>query len=130
MSTITKARPEVEISEAVKKLTQLQPENFTILHCSMVVDEETLIRIWPQTFLIEDGGDRKKLIKAFNISLMPNWTIPIIKGAEARFTLLFEGLSKGCENFYMLEDIPESGGFYTENILRNKTDVYKVIVLS
>lgn len=130
MPTITEARPEVEISEAVKKLTQLQPENFTILHCSLAADFDTLIRIWPQTFLIEDSGNKRKLIKAFNISLMPNWTIPIIKGAEARFTLLFEGLSKGCENFYMLEDIPELGGFFTESILRNKTDVYKVKVFS
>ncbi len=130
MATITKARPEVEISEAVKKLIQLQPENFTILHCSMNVDEETLIRIWPQTFLIEDSGNKKKLLKAYNISLMPNWTIPVINGNKAKFTLLFEGLSKGCNSFFMLEDIPEQGGFYTADIERNKTDVYSVDVFS
>lgn len=126
MATITKARPEVEISEAVKKLTQLQPENFTILHCTLFADAETLIRIWPQTFLFEEGGDKKKLIKAFNISLMPNWTIPVINGNKAKFTLLFEGLSKDCTSFFMLEDIPEQGGFFTADIERNKTDVYSV----
>ena len=130
MPTITKAKPEVEISNAVKELTKIQPENFTILHCRMVVDEETLIRIWPQTFLIEDTGNRKKLLHAFNISLMPNWTIPILHGNKAKFTLVFEGLSKGCTNFFMLEDIPEPGGFYTADTPRNKTDVYSVEIFS
>ena len=130
MSTITIARPEVEISNAVKELTKLQPENFTILHCSMEADDETLIRIWPQTYIVEDTGERKKMLHAFNISLMPNWTIPILHGNKAKFTLVFEGLSKACKNFFMVEFIPAPNGFFTNDILRNKTDVYQVEVFS
>ncbi len=122
------ARPQVEIDAAIKELLQVQPEKCTIVHCRLAVDDESLYRIWPQTFLIEDSGSRRRLIKAFNISVMPQWTISFDASDTVRFTLVFEGLGRGCSYFTLLEDIPEPGGFYTDAIQRNSSDVYEVVL--
>ncbi|MEO6670762.1 MAG: hypothetical protein ABIN36_14870 [Ferruginibacter sp.] len=121
---ISIARPQVVIDEAVKELIQHQLEKCTIVHCRLYATEDTMLRIWPSTFLIEDDGSKRKLIKEFNISLAPNWTLYPTGSSYACFTLLFEGLSKTCESFHLLEEISEPGGFYTDVILRNRTDVY------
>jgi hypothetical protein len=47
------------------------------------------------------------------------------EGKSFRFTLIFSGLSKSCEFFDLLEDIPEAGGFFIQNIKRNKDDIYQ-----
>jgi len=122
------ARPQVEIDAAIKTLLQLEEEKLTIVHCRFGVEGGSMYRIWPQTFLIEDNGSRRKLIKAFNISLMPHWTIYFNESGTVRFTLIFEGLSGKCNSFTLLEDIREPGGFYTEVLYRNKSDVYAVEV--
>ncbi|MBK6523182.1 MAG: hypothetical protein IPG08_13135 [Sphingobacteriaceae bacterium] len=73
--------------------------------------------------LIEHGSTRQaKLVHAFNISLAPTWTLNDGRG----FTLIFEGLSKGCTAFDLREIIPQDGGFEVFNIQRNKSDVYSV----
>lgn len=96
-------------------------ERQTIVHCSC--GDDYAYRIWPSTFLIEQGTDKRaKLITAFNISFAPQWTLNDGKG----FTLIFEGLSKACTSFDLKEIIPESGGFEVLNIQRNKMDVYSV----
>jgi hypothetical protein len=63
-----------------------------------------------------------KLITAFNISFAPQWTLNDGKG----FTLIFEGLSKGCTLFDLKEIIPQDGGFEIKGIPRNTMDVYQV----
>ena len=73
-------------------------------------------------YLVEQTGKRAKLITAFNISLAPTWTVNDGKG----FTLVFEGLSKGCSKFDLKEIIPQEGGFEVFGILRNNMDVYQV----
>jgi len=124
------AKHQVEIDAAIKELLQLQPEKCTIVHCRYAIEGGSMYRIWPQTFLIEDNGSRRKLIKAFNITLMPHWTLYFAEVGVVRFTLIFEGLSRSCSSFTLLEDIPEPGGFYTDVVLRNNSDVYEVIVES
>ncbi len=79
------------------------------------------IRIWASTFLVQDNGVRKKLLQAFNISLYPEWKE--IRFGH-RFTLLFEGLDKDCQQFDLFEDIPEPDCFYIQSIERNEKDVY------
>ena len=106
-----------------KVFPQEDLERSTIVHCS--VSDADAIRIWPSTFLVQDNGDRKKLLHAFHISPYPNWTF--VEG-DHTFTLVFEGLDKSCLLFDLYEDIPEAGGFYIENIERNKTDVYHLDV--
>jgi hypothetical protein len=100
-------------------------ERSTIVHCTVKADEfwPTGIRIWPTTFLIQENGERKKLLQAYNIAPYPNWKW-VLNGHV--FTLIFEGLSKDCMLFDLLEDIPQPGGFHIENIERNKLDVYWV----
>ena len=108
-----------EVKTEVKTLES--EERQTIIHCSC--GDDYAFRIWPTTFLIEHGSDKRaKLITAFNISFAPQWTLNDGKG----FTLIFEGLSKGCTSFDLKEMIPEEGGFEILNIKRNKMDVYTV----
>jgi len=128
MSSITIARPQVEIDEAVKQLIAQQTEECTIVHCRYFTDEPTGVRIWPNTFLVEDGGRRSKLIKNFNISLMPEWTYHFVENEFIRFTLVFEALSRNCDFFHLLEDIPQPFGFYSKKVRKNKSGVYTVEV--
>jgi len=111
----------VEISE--KTETLISAERQTIVHCTC--GETYAYRVWPSTFLIERGtGKKAKLITAYNISFAPQWTLNDGKG----FTLIFEGLSKECAVFDLIEQIPQEGGFEVIGILRNNSDVYTVNV--
>ncbi len=124
MSSITIAKPQVQIDEAIKKLVELQPEQCTIVHCRYYTTEPAGVRIWPTTYLVEDDGLRCKLVKAFNISIMPEWTFHFTENDYIRFTLVFEALSKSCNSFYLLEDIKQPYGFYSESITKNSSGVY------
>lgn len=113
----------IETAEKVEiEVKTLQSEERqTIVHCSC--GEDYAYRVWPSTFLIEHGtGRRAKLITAYNISFAPQWTINDGRG----FTLIFEGLSKGCSKFDLKEIIPQDGGFEVLGIPRNQMDVYNV----
>jgi hypothetical protein len=110
--------------ELIQVKTLESEERQTIVHCNISnADENYAYRIWPSTFLIEHGTNKQaKLITAFNISFAPEWTLNDGKG----FTLIFEGLSKGCKVFDLREIIPQEGGFEVAGIIRNHTDVYHV----
>lgn len=120
----TIAKPQIEIDAAIKELTQHKTEQCTIVHCRFFTAEPTGVRIWPTTFLIEDTGLNVQLIKTFNISLSPHWTHHFVFNDFIRFTLVFEGLSKACKSFHVLEQIAEPFAFYSKSIIRNKIDVY------
>lgn len=120
----TIAKPQIEVDQAIKELIQQERERCVIVHCRFFVEELSAVRIWPSTFLIQDNGRKSKLIKPFNIALMPHWTQHFVMNDFVRFTLIFEGLSKACKSFYLLEDIREPYAFYTHKINRNRTDVY------
>ncbi len=111
--------PETLLQNEVKTLQS--EERQTIVHCMVPVGYA--YRIWSSTFLIErESGKKAKLLTAFNITFAPQWTHNDGKG----FTLIFEGLSKGCEFFDLKEIIPEEGGFEVLGIMRNNSDVYQV----
>lgn len=122
--SISIAKPQVEIDKAIDELIQSQAESCTIVHCRFFTKELCGVRIWPSTFLIEDNGRKCKLIKAFNISVMPDWTQHFIVNDFIRFTLVFEGLSKPCTSFQLQEIIPEQYAFHSKEIARNGTDIY------
>lgn len=103
--------------------TDVLEERTTIVHCTLL--EDSFIRIWPTTFLVQDDGVRKAMIQAFNIVAYPNWKLV---PAGHRFTLVFEGLDKGCAVFELIEDIPEPGGFRSGPLQRNGSDVYSLEV--
>lgn len=123
MSTII-ARPKVEVDSALKELIKHATERCAIVHCRFYVEELSAVRIWPTTYLIEDNGRKCRLIRPFNISLMPHWTQHFVINDFIRFTLVFEGLSKKCKSFFLLEDITEPYSFYSKDISRNSLDVY------
>jgi len=109
----TEVKVDVKVLEA--------EERQTIVHCTC--GEDYAYRIWPSTFLVEHNtGKRAKLITAFNISFAPQWTLNDGRG----FTLIFEGLSKGCISFDLKEIILQDGGFEVKGIQRNHSDVYQV----
>jgi hypothetical protein len=60
-----------------------------------------------------------------DITIAPIWTL-IEARKTFRFTLIFSPLPKSCEFFDLLEDIPEAGGFFIQNINRKNSDVYHV----
>lgn len=117
----TETEEQIETQIEVKTLES--EERQTIVHCTCSGDGTDAYRIWPSTYLVEHGSDRRaKLITAFNISFAPQWTLNDGRG----FTLIFEGLSKNCTSFDLIEMIPQAGGFEVFNIPRNKMDVYYV----
>ena len=120
--------PEIKekIEDKIDVKTLESEERQTIVHCSCGdASEVYAIRIWPSTFLIEHGTEKRvNLITAFNISFAPQWTLNDGEG----FTLIFEGLSKGCTSFDLKEIIPQDGGFEVLNIQRNQSDVYQISI--
>jgi len=124
MPTTIQQPVEIKEAEASTQVKTLESEERqTIVHCVCNTEGAEAYRIWPSTFLIEHGSDKKaQLITAYNISIAPQWTMNDGRG----FTLIFEGLSKGCTSFDLREIIPQDGGFEVFNIQRNKTDVYSV----
>ncbi len=119
----------IDLEPILKNLEEFGEEKCTIVHCKFATKSSyNAIRIWLSTYLIEESNIRRKLIMAFNIPLMPETIYCKPVDGYCHFTLVFEGLSKDCISFHLLEDIPESGGFYTTIIERNKTDVYNVEV--
>ncbi len=112
-----------QTAELTEVKTLESEERQTIVHCTSNSDDSAAYRIWPSTYLIEHGSDRRaKLLTAYNISFAPQWTLNDGRG----FTLIFEGLSKKCKSFDLMEIIPQAGGFEQFNIPRNNTDVYQV----
>ena len=121
----------IETQEITKKKTKVKEEvkvfeseeRQTIVHCKCHGEVGDAYRIWASTYLVEHGSDRRaKLITAFNISFVPQWTLNDGRG----FTLIFEGLSKSCKSFDLIEMIPQAGGFEVFNVPRNNMDVYHV----
>lgn len=123
-------KPKVKIANDLKVKAKQQEdlEQQVIVHCNIVTPSQTPmgIRIWPSTFLLDDKSDHKsRLLHNENIPLMPNWKM-VPSGEKYKFTLIFSGLPKSCDKFHLVELIPQSGGFESLNIIRNKTDVYQV----
>ena len=125
-------KPSIKIDEDVECDVQLilAEESQVIVHCKYTSGGEgDLIRIWKSTFLYaRDSSHKSTLINTQKISIYPNWTF-IEAGNSFYFTLVFSGLPRNCKSFDMLEHIPEPGGFFIENIERNKTDVYHVDIV-
>ncbi|RYY99794.1 MAG: hypothetical protein EOO11_03745 [Chitinophagaceae bacterium] len=94
-------------------------ERSTIVHCTLTV--ACLLRISPETFLVQEDGTRRALLHAYRIVQAPAWDFAV---PNHRFTLVFEGLRRHCRAFDLVEDIEEPYPFYFTGIARNATDVY------
>lgn len=126
MTTITKPKISQELLEALQPKVEVEKQ--VIVHCCFpgTPSSDMLIRIWRSTFLIDESLKHKSsLIHHENISLFPYWTeVPPMK--DFWFTLVFSGLPNECKSFDLKEVIPQEGGFWIKDIIRNGTDVYKV----
>jgi hypothetical protein len=122
-----KTKPEVDVDTLVSIDTSVLEDSFVYVHCYFPnPGRDMLIRIWKTTYLIDrTSGARSSLVHAENISFAPVWT-QIPDGSNYSFLLIFSALPKSCQQFDLLEDIPQAGGFFIENISRNQTDVYHI----
>ncbi|MBC7863257.1 MAG: hypothetical protein IAF38_09805 [Bacteroidia bacterium] len=120
---------EVKISEETKEeLKQFSlEEGQVIVHCLFPPNEDDFfIRVWQTTFLIDRTSSHKSgLLHAEAITLFPDWTHVPAQTAK-RFTLIFSRLPSSCKVFDLVEEIPQSGGFFVNGIVRSSTDVYEV----
>jgi hypothetical protein len=113
----------------VEVLTSISPaaleDSFVYVHCYYDnPHHDMLIRVWSTTFLIDKGsGTRSRLLHAENITFAPVWT-QIPDGVQYSFLLIFEGLPKSCQQFDLVEEIPQPGGFEVRSVPRNESDVY------
>ncbi|RYY87600.1 MAG: hypothetical protein EOO15_11340 [Chitinophagaceae bacterium] len=94
-------------------------ERTTVVHCRLTI--ACLLRISPQTWLRQDDGRRCALVGAYGIVQAPAWDFV---NPEHSFTLIFEGLSKNCRHFDLIEHVDEPYPFHFTGISRNGTDVY------
>ena len=128
-----KSNPKIKVDEQIieEAKNQNEVEKQVVVHCffkSHILN--TSIRIWKSTYLRDqDSTHKSKLLSAHNITIYPEW-MPTQGGSTIKFTLVFSALPKNCKSFDLFEDIPEEGGFYSEVISRNKSDVYSVEILS
>lgn len=123
MPAVITRKPVFKPKIAFEAEAAMLEERATIVHCTVIFD--SAIRIWKTTYLIQEDGIRKQLLYAYHIPEYPNWAI--VPGGHV-FTLVFEGLDKGCVLFDLLEDIPVPEGFHIVGIRRNRQDVYRVDV--
>lgn len=125
-----KARPRIDLNELFLERPDLLNEAYIYIHCHVPVSgQEMLIRIWKSTYLIDQHSvNRAALLHAENITYAPVWTL-VPPGQAYTFLLIFEGLSKSCRIFNLVEDIPQPGGFFVSGICRNRQDVYHVDVV-
>lgn len=127
LPAIVKPGVNVEVFTRIDALTL--EDSFVYVHCYFRNKwENMLIRIWKTTYLVDSlSGTRSKLLHAENISIAPVWT-RIPDGQQYSFLLIFSGLPKSCKQFDLVEEIPEPGGFFIQNISRNEKDVYHIDV--
>jgi hypothetical protein len=127
MSTHTQESPSVE-TVVEEKTIELEASHVYV-HCYFNnTIKDMLIRIWKTTFLVDKASaHRSKLVHVENISFAPQWTV-VPENKMFQFLLIFDALPKSCEAFDLLEDIPQPGGFFVANIMRNKKDVYHVYI--
>jgi hypothetical protein len=120
-------KPKIDSCITEKVLRELNTEKQVIVHFEFKNGFEfQMIRIWQTTYLYDLNSKHKsKLLNAFNIPFSPIW-LQIEPLKVFNFTLVFSGLPKSCKTFDLVEEIPQSGGFYFGKIKRNKSDVYRI----
>ncbi len=122
-----KTKPDIDSALLVSIDPQTLTDSFVYVHCYFQNEwQDALVRIWKTTFLIDRASGLKSgLIHAENISIAPLWTL-IQDNTTHSFLLIFDALPKSCNQFDLIEEIPQPGGFHAANIRRNQNDVYHI----
>ena len=129
------------ISTDNEPLVALRPKSFisefsaTIIHCSYYskpyYKNGGRVCIAVTTYLINKNEyrNRLQLLHAINIPIAPDKHFFRRNSELLRFTLMFEKLPYHWTTFNLCED-PKVGkhGFFVNNIQKNNTGVYRIIV--
>jgi hypothetical protein len=121
------AAPKIDLDTSTLIDPETLEDSYVYVHCHFKNRWlNMLMRIWKTTFLIDQHSpSRSKLIHIENISYAPSWTL-IPDRADYIFLLIFSSLPKSCTQFNLLEEIPQPGGFFVKDIVRNESDVYHI----
>jgi hypothetical protein len=129
MAQDTITTTEVVIDEEIRKelFSNIDEEKQIIVNCIINGGNDgTAARIWKSTYLVDNvSKQRSVLLHTIGVSHYPNWT-RIPPKSTLRFSLIFSPLPKSTKVFDLVEQIPESGGFYFSGLRRNDADVYQV----
>lgn len=133
-------------------LTFFEEEGYTYLHCTYYTSPRYQSGWWVNMGLesyLTNGKEHLKMIKAMNIPISPEKYFFKKFGDSLQFTLIFPAVPKDWSTFNFLErtgsklsiqetnnaetpnglfTIHESKGLYINNIARNNTGVYKVVI--
>jgi hypothetical protein len=120
-----RARPSIDTEVLFSIHPEWLHDSYVYVHAHVnEADQEMLVRIWKSTFLLDKrSGSKSALVHAENITFAPVWTI-VPKNFSYTFLLIFHALPKSCTVFDLVEQIPQPGGFFIPDIMRNKSDVY------
>jgi hypothetical protein len=129
MAQDTITTTEVVIDEEIRKelFSNIDEEKQIIVNCIINGGNDgTAARIWKSTYLVDNvSKQRSVLLHTIGVSHYPNWT-RIPPKSTLRFSLIFSALPQSTKVFDLVEQIPESGGFYFSGLRRNDADVYQV----
>ena len=114
------------LSPQVKEMIDHDNERVTIVHCRYYTEAPVGARVWPTTYLVENDGRVRELLHTFNISTTTTMQIYNVYCGYIYFTLMFEPLTDKCTSFHIEEIIPDTNGFISHEISRNKTGVYHI----
>jgi hypothetical protein len=114
------------ISKQIKELINQEEDSVTIVHCRYFAATPSMARVWPTTYLVENNGRIRELLHAENIATYPAYQLYDVCGDYIYFTLIFERLSNECTSFHIEEIIPDTNGFISHEVSRNKTGVYQI----
>jgi hypothetical protein len=114
------------ISQELRELVNQDEDRVTIVHCRYFAETPSYARVWPTTYLVENDGRIRELLHAENIATYPAYQLYDVSRDYIYFTLIFERLSDECTSFHIEEIIPDTNGFISDEVARNKTGVYQV----
>ena len=104
-------KTDIKIDQKIKNdvKTQVDELGQVVLHFTYktpsTTNMDSLIRIWPTTYLYDLGSAHKsELVHAENIVYYPFWMI-CPAGKDVHFTLIFSGLPKSCSAFDFIEHL-------------------------
>lgn len=104
-------------------------ENMVMLRCRYNPGQEgSLLKISKSTFLCDFScGHKSNLIFSNNVMIEPYWS-KVNPYTTLCFTLIFSGLPQESKSFDLIEETPMNGAILVNNIKRNTTDVYDILI--
>jgi hypothetical protein len=140
----------IEVSNDL--LASFEEEGYTYLHCTYITSPRYHSGWWvniSEDSFLTNGKEEIKMLQAMNIPLSPKKHYLKKFGDSLQFVLIFPAVPKSWNTFnfiertqptlskersfdaelgVVIETIQKSEGLYINNIERNNTGVYKVII--